>query len=409
MSLPILVAGGGIGGLATALALSRAGLPVTVLEQAAAFGDVGAGIQLGPNAVRLLDGWGLGPALRAVAATPQQLQVRDAHSGHTLGTLRLGAAMRQRYGHDYLSAHRADLHKLLLDAARQAGAAVVSGFTIKNIAEEPYSVLASGINHAKKAENVEGQALIGCDGLWSVVREHLLHDGPPCATGHLAYRALLPARSAPPGVAVEDVTVWLGPRMHVVCYPVRGGHWLNLVAVVHGSIAGQAAQRGWTQAADPQALRAALSPAHAVLQELVQATPDWTRWVLHDRPPLRSAAGLAHGRIALLGDAAHPMRPYLAQGAAMALEDAAQLAQLLHAMPHDLPQALQRYASARWQRNARVQQKSQRNGRVFHAQGPLRLTRNLAMRLVGERLLDTPWLYAGGGQPTTEPAYQPGR
>lgn len=395
MSLPVLVAGGGIGGLATALALSRAGLPVTVLEQAAAFADVGAGIQLGPNAVRLLDGWGLGSALRAIAAQPQQLLVRDAHNGSTLGSLRLGAAMRQRYGHDYLCAHRADLHGLLLDAALQAGASVVSGFTIKTIAESRGNTRAKGINHLENAQNMDGQALVGCDGLWSVVRQHLLHDGPPRATGHLAYRALLPASAAPAGVARQDVTVWLGPRLHVVCYPVRGGEWLNLVAVVHGQLSGTDQQQGWTHTADASTLLAALPGAHSSLRDLVQAAPGWTRWVLHDRPPLQSAAPYAKGRIALLGDAAHPMRPYLAQGAAMALEDAAALAQALQTTPHDVPLALQHYAAARWQRNARVQQKAQRNGRIFHAQGPLRLVRNLAMRLGGERLLDTPWLYGG--------------
>lgn len=394
MSLPVLVAGGGIGGLATALALSRAGQQVTVLEQAAAFADVGAGIQLGPNAVCLLDGWGLGTALRAVAAQPEQLLVRDAHDGSTLGRLRLGTAMCERYGHDYLCAHRADLHGLLLDAALQEGASVVSGFTIKTIAESQVNTRAQGINHKKNAQNIDGQALIGCDGLWSVVRQHLLRDGSPRATGHLAYRALLPASAAPAGVARQDVTVWLGPRLHVVCYPVRGGEWLNLVAVVHGQTS-CADQQGWTQIADAPTLLAALPGAHSSLRDLVQAAPGWTRWVLHDRPPLQSAAPYANGRIALLGDAAHPMRPYLAQGAAMALEDAAALAQALQTTPHDVPVALQHYAAARWQRNARVQQKAQRNGRIFHAQGPLRLARNLAMRLGGERLLDTPWLYGG--------------
>ena len=394
MSLPVLVAGGGIGGLATALALSRAGQQVTVLEQAAAFADVGAGIQLGPNAVRLLDGWGLGTALRAVAAQPQQLLVRDAHDGRTLGRLRLGAAMHERYGHDYLCAHRADLHGLLLDAAQQEGARLLPEFTLKTIAELPDSIRAQGLNDSKIPQHTDGKALIGCDGLWSVVRHHLLNDGPPRATGHLAYRALLPSQSAPAAAAHQDVTVWLGPRMHVVCYPVRGGEWLNLVAVVHGQIPGTD-RIGWTQNADAPTLLAALPGAHVSLRDLVQAAPGWSRWVLHDRPPLRSDAPYAQGRIALLGDAAHPMRPYLAQGAAMALEDAAELAQALKTKAHDVPQALRQYAATRWQRNARVQQKAERNGRIFHARGPLRLARNVAMRLGGERLLDTPWLYRG--------------
>lgn len=394
MTLPVLIAGGGIGGLATALALSRNGLPVTVLEQATAFADVGAGIQLGPNAVRLLDGWGLGPALRDVAAQPQQLRVRDTHDGSVLGQLRLGAAMRQRYGHDYLCIHRADLHGLLLGAAQQAGVSIVPGFTLKTIAESRDFTRAQGIDDIKITQNADGQALIGCDGLWSVVRQHLLNDGPPHPTGHLAYRALIPGSSVPNGVPREDISVWLGPRMHVVCYPVRGGEWLNLVAVVHGQLSSGQTQ-GWTHTADASTLLAALPGAHSRLRDLVQAAPGWTRWLLHDRPPLLSAGSYAQGRIALLGDAAHPMRPYLAQGAAMALEDAAALAEWFRVLPHDVPQALQRYAAARWRRNAQVQAKAQRNGRIFHAQGPLRWARNLAMRLGGERLLDTPWLYRG--------------
>ncbi len=396
MSLPVVVAGGGIGGLAVATALGRAGRPVRVLEQAPAFTAAGAGLQLGPNAVRLLDAWGLGDGLRERAARPQALVVRDAASGAVLGTLRLGGHFVERYGAPYLTLHRADLHALLEHAARRSGAELVNGVTIENIAETPDSVLTCGQNDS---QNAEAAALIGCDGLWSRVREHLLHDGPPQRTGHLAFRAMLPVSTLPAGGQgwAERVSVWLGPQLHVVAYPVRGGDVLNLVAVVHGAPPpGDAtAVRSWSQPTDAAALRAALGGIEPDLRELLDAAPGWTLWVLHDRSAL-PPHGYARGRIALLGDAAHPMRPYLAQGAAMALEDAQTLADCALARPNDWPAAFAIYAERRARRNARVQQRARFNGTVFHAAGWLRSLRNAAMRLRGEALLDSPWLYGGG-------------
>ncbi len=392
----VLVAGAGIGGLATALALARTGANVTVLERAAAFGEVGAGIQLGPNAVRCLSAWGLGHDLCAIAAQPQRLQVRDAHTHRPLGALRLGAHFQARYGQPYLTAHRADLHALLLDASQRAGVAVQTDIAIEKVASDAIEARAFCQKGGENRVEAAAQALIGCDGLWSAVRAQLLNDGPPSATGHLAYRALLPAADAANGVSPHEVTVWLGPQMHVVCYPVRAGGWLNLVAVVHGSAEAGASRRSWAQPADVCTLLTSLPGAHPVLQDLVGAASGWTRWTLHDRDPLTSPTACAQGRIALLGDAAHPMRPYLAQGAAMAIEDAAALAQAWGDTPGEVSLALKHYAASRWQRNARVQAKARRNGRIFHAQGVLRAARDLAMRWGGERVLDTPWLYGGG-------------
>lgn len=392
-----LIVGAGLGGLAAALALARKGLMVTVLEQAPAFGEVGAGLQLGPNAVRLLDGWGLGPGLRALAAMPQHVQARDAHDGRALGRLALGQAVRERHGADHLCIHRADLHGLLLAAVRAAGPALHAGVAVTRITPDAHSVRVSGQTPQGLAEDHQAPLLLGCDGLWSPVRAQLLADGPPQATGHLAYRALLPMADLPAGVARDAVTVWLGPRLHVVAYPVRAGEALNLVAVVHGLPPDSTAHpRSWTQASDSASLLAAMPGIHTGLRALLEAAPAWSRWVLHDRPPLASAQTMAQGRVALLGDAAHPMRPYLAQGAAMALEDADCLADCLVGQPDDGAGALQRYAQARWARNARVQAASRRNGQIFHAQGPLRWARDLAMRWSGGRVMDSPWLYRGG-------------
>jgi len=391
MNKRILIAGGGIGGLAAALSLSRAGAAVTLIEQANAFGEVGAGIQLGPNAVRVLNDWGLMQHLTRIAAFPRQLRVRNAEDGRELGRLHLGVAMRERYGMPYATVHRADIHGVLLDAVRAR-----EGMQLHlQTSVDRYDAQADGVRLMTTQGPVfQGDALIGCDGLWSKVRQQMLGDGGPRAPGHLAYRAMVPQASLPESMQTQDVTVWLGPRLHVVQYPVRGGEWLNIVAIIEGRIQGD--QSGWDQSTNARDLRLALGATCAPLRQWVNAIPSWLLWVLHDRPPLRSASQYSRGRVALLGDAAHPTRPYLAQGAAMALEDAHALGELLRPLgPKELPEAFKKYGQLRHARNARIQTQSTRNGEIFHATGPMRWGRNFAMNLLGERLLDNPWLYRG--------------
>ena len=394
--LRAIVAGGGIGGLAAALAVSRAGWDVRVLEKSPAFSDIGAGLQLGPNVVKVLHHWGLRESLATLAAVPARLQVISALSGELLASLSLGPAMVQRYGAPYLTMHRADLHALLLHAVRQTDARLYLDRSVRHFDQSDASVTVQPT--APLA--LECDALIGADGLWSTVREQLLGDGSPRRTGHLAYRALVPQTGLPDALRSRDVTVWLGPRMHVVHYPVRGGDWLNLVAFVHGGL-GEAAQdaQGWDLRASAADLRAGLGGACTALRDRIEAIDEWSRWVMYDRPPVRDSSQLARGRVALLGDAAHPMRPYLAQGAGMAIEDAAALARALaHASPSgdDVANRLQGYAQQRWRRNARVQARALRNGQVFHADGLLRWGRDFSLKLLGSRLLDLPWLYGGG-------------
>ncbi len=376
--------------MAAALACVRAGCGVQLLERAAAFNEVGAGIQIGPNVTRLLHGWGLQAALDAVAAFPQRLQVRDALSSRELGVLALGASMQQRYGAPYATVHRADLHRLLhTAAAQQAQVSLLLNQELQHCTQTPDAVTV----RTAAWEEFTGDALVGADGLWSPVRQWLLHDGPPRATGHLAYRALVRQAGLPAQLRSQQVTVWLGPQLHVVQYPVRGGDWLNLVAIVHGQLLGQSTNLdNWDHSANAAELRSTMAGTCAPLQDLVQAVDAWRLWVLCDRPPMQSAQQQAQGRVALLGDAAHPMRPYLAQGAGMAIEDAAALADAL-GQTTDVPAALAAYAQQRWQRNARVQARSARNGKIFHATGLVRWGRDRAMQLGGERLMDLPWLY----------------
>ena len=386
----VLIAGGGIGGLAAALACTQHGVPVQLIERAAQLSEVGAGIQIGPNVTRILQAWGLGEALAQVAAFPPRLQARDAQTGQVLGTLTLGERAQALYGAPYSTIHRADLQGLLHRAAQAAGVDMRLGQTVHGWCET-----ADGVQvNTTDGPSVQAGALIGADGVWSAVRQQLLGDAPARFTGHLAYRALVAQADLPAHLRSDQVTVWMGPRLHVVHYPVRSGQWLNLVAIVHG--AKPEPTQDWDQVGQTQALMQAMGAVGRDLHERLTSVPAWRQWALHDREPLTGLKQMAQGRVALLGDAAHPMRPYLAQGAGMAIEDAHVLAQCLCIDNATVPEQLQAYAEQRWVRNALVQARAIRNGRIFHATGPVAWGRNLSMRLMGERVMDVPWLYGGG-------------
>ena len=402
----MLVAGGGIGGLAAALACNHAGWRARVFERAPAFSEIGAGLQLGPNATRLLQGWGLADALDAVAYFPDALTVRDAAGNRALACLPLGRDIAARYGAPYATLHRADLHALLLQAVRDTGETVLHlGVDAGSLQAGDDSVCLSGVPGVPgSGKGCEGDALVVADGLWSRLRADVLGDAtPPRPTGHFAWRCLVERNALPLALrqASAGVQVWLGPRLHVVAYPVRRGELLNLVVLAEAApgMAAAAAPEDWNADASPDELAGVLAGTHAGLRALTEAagaTGAWRRWMLHDRPPVANAAAMARGRIALLGDAAHPMLPYLAQGAAMAIEDAAALQQALAMDIGDVPLTLARYALQRWQRVGRVQARARRQAEIFHADGPMRWGRDLAMRALGPRLLDQPWLWGEG-------------
>jgi salicylate hydroxylase len=409
MSRGLLVVGGGIAGLASALALGRRGLRLDLLEQADSFGEVGAGVQLGPNATRRLRELGLGEALEGIAARPHLLKVLGATSDRVISSLALGDVMLWRYGAPYYCVHRADLHALLLDALRGDGrTALHTGARVAYVGEDARSVHVT----ADDGRAWSGEALVGADGLWSVVRPTVVgaSAAPPRVTGHMAWRALVPQAALPRALRSGDVRVWLGSRLHAVAYPVRRGELLNVVVLAESDGAGDA--RDWSQATSVDALRHATGRCGRGLRKLIEAMPDWRAWTLCDLAPVTGPTDMARGRIALVGDAAHPMLPYMAQGAGLAIEDALALADALaspvatpaHALAAraaagapmgDVSQALGRYAQARWQRSARVQARARRNGVVFHLGGPARLARDLALRTLGGRLMDVPWLYGG--------------
>ena len=391
----ILIVGGGIGGLAAALACAQRGAQAHVIERAHAFSEVGAGIQMGPNVTRTLFSWGLEKALREVVFSPERLQVRDVQTGRSLGVLRLGQRSLTTYGAPYFTVHRADLHQVLLQQVLNEGAARLSlQAEVDLIREEvdQLTVQGRGLSTAI-LETLQTEALVGADGLWSTTRQHITDNASPRVTGLLAYRALVPMHSLPESLRTQDVMVWVGPKVHAVLYPVRRGEYLNLVVIVRGQA--PESLEDWDHAGNKQELNGAMGFAHAELKNVLEAVEAWRLWPLCDRPPVRGPQDMAKGRIALLGDAAHPMRPFLAQGAGMAIEDADTLAACWAMSELPIEDRWRLYAQKRWARNAKVQQRSIRNGEIFHSEGMLRWGRDLAMKALGKTVMDVPWLYAG--------------
>jgi salicylate hydroxylase len=391
----MIIVGGGIGGLAAALACGQAGARPQVLERAATFSEVGAGIQMGPNVTRTLHAWGLAEDLKEIGFVPRKLDAKDTQTGQIIGTLRLGQRSLDTYGAPYFTVHRADLHRVFLKKIMSSGQAELRlDSEVQGLQQNADGIQISGTNlPATLTELFKSAAMVGADGLWSKTRQFVVPPTAPRVTGLLAYRALVPMQSIPEKLRLQDVNVWVGPRVHAVLYPVKCGEYLNLVVVVQGPP--PASLDDWDHAGNKQDLEAAMGPIHADLRNMLSAVPAWRLWPLCDRPPIKGPHEMAKDRIALLGDAAHPMRPFLAQGAGMAIEDAAELARSWARADLQVEDRLQMYAQARWARNAQVQQRSIRNGQIFHLQGPLRWGRNAAMKLMGEPLMDVPWLYAG--------------
>ena len=382
---PVLIAGGGVGGLALALALSRAGRRTIVLERRAQFETEGAGIQLGPNGVRVLQRLGVADALSPQVGEPEGIDVHDGQSGRTLAHLPLGSWLAHRHGAPYWVAHRGDLHAALLTAVDRH-VELRTGCEVASAAHADGGVLVT----CTSGETVAGAALIGADGLWSSVRRSVTPDVQPVFVGATATRAVLPAAAAR-ALATPAVGLWLTPGVHVVHYPVRQGREVAVVVIAAEDWQGTE----WSMQADADILHARLAGFHARLAEVLMGVRDWRKWALYRLPPLPTWTS---GRITLLGDAAHPMLPYLAQGGAMALEDAVVLADTL-TREADETSALAAYERLRRVRATRVQRLSLRNGRIYHMRPPLAWARDAVLRLVpGTRLMaGFDWLY--GWQP----------
>lgn len=371
---PALIAGGGIAGLTLALALSRRGLPSHLFERAGALEATGAGVQLSPNAGRVLEGLGLGQALDAVATRPEGVSIVDATTGRRLKRLTLGASAERRWGAPYRVVHRADLQAALVEAVEATGLTEIAlGTEIRSVEETADGVTVETATAAGGA-TVEGGWLAGCDGLRSHLRRAVKLPTAVAGTGLKAWRAVLPASAVPSAFDMAEVTVWLGAGAHLVLYPVRKGREANVVVI------GDDRTEGPAEFAERWAVPA---------RELIAAGVKWTPWPLHDRSP---DARMHRGRIALLGDAAHAALPSLAQGAAFAIEDAAVLARLVAEGGAD---PLGAYQEARLMRVAKLQMNSRRQIRIDHLSGAAAAARNAALRLAPEAALirGLDWMY----------------
>ena len=380
----VLIAGGGIGGLAAALCLARAGLAAAIFEQSPAFAELGAGLQISPNGSRVLHHLGLAPQLEATASRPTGMAFRRWRSGKVISVSTLGEATVATYGFPYYHIHRGDLLRLLLTAARQEGAIELHpNATVTGFEQNGDGVRVAVTDRAGETAAHQGIVLIGTDGIHSTVREALFGAQAARFTGNVAWRALVPAERLPSGMARPVGAVWWGPGRHFVHYLVRGGTLVNCVAVV--GKAGWEVE-SWTERGEHGELKADLAGWHEEVQALIDRMDPSAlyKWALHDRPPMPR---WSKGAVTLLGDACHPMLPFMAQGAVAAIEDAAVLAACL-ASGADAAGSLARYEELRRPRTARIQAQARRNAKLFHLSGLPAWLRNRATKLAGERLMD---------------------
>ena len=391
---PILIVGGGLGGLATALALGRKGWRVRVLEQAPEFGAIGYGIQLGPNVIPMFDRLGVTQAVLKQADSPRAVVMVDAFSGETIARIPTGRSFRERFKHPYIILHRVDLHHVLLDACKAVAAielmptAAVTGF--EDLGERVRVKTEDG-------RAIEGAALIGADGLRSCIRAQLVREGEPRMIGYAAHRTIVPMADLRAEVARDDVVLWSGPGFHIVHYPLRHGTLFNIVAVFR--------TESYAEKGDARAYRAELErtyqAAHPAMKALLAMMDLERRWAISDRDPIRH---WSRGRVTLLGDAAHPTLQSLAQGACMAIEDGLCLAEFIELCGGDFENAFRQYQNARYVRTARVQLESRYLwDSVYHVDDIARdvMRDSFAERSAQDMFQCLAWLYDGFELPAT--------
>jgi len=385
----VLIAGGGIGGLATAMGLAQKGIRSILLEKSSRLGEIGAGIQLGPNAFHAFDYLGVGEAARGMAVYIDQLRLMDALTAEEITHVDLGEAFRARFRNPYAVVHRGDLHGVFLRACQN------SDLIELRVSSEVVGYEQDGSSVTIKIANGDratGSLLIGADGLWSNIRKQVTADGPPRVSGHTTYRSVIPTEQMPEDLRWNAATLWAGPKCHIVHYPLSGWKVFNLVVTYHNDapepVAGQ-------PVSDAEVMQG-FGHVHARAQTIIRHGTNWRLWVLCDRDPTER---WIDGRVVLLGDAAHPMLQYFAQGACQAMEDAVCLSHML-AQHDDFSAALQAYRAQRFPRTARVQMMSRAIGEhIYHPDGEHARLRNAIMGAKSsQEWYDAfAWLYGGTG------------
>lgn len=388
--LPILIAGGGIGGLAAACGLARKGKPSIVVEQAAQFGEIGAGIQIGPNAFHCFDYLGVGDEARAKAVYIDQLRLMDAQTAEDIASIPLDEPFRKFYGNPYAVVHRADLHNVLLKFCEDHPLVELrTSHTVTGYEQNGTSATLL----CKDREPLTGRCLIGADGLRSPIRAQLAQDGEPRISGHTTYRSVIPTEQMPEDLRWNAATLWAGPKCHIVHYPLKGWKVFNLVVTYHRNL--QEAIAGKPVAKEEVAQ--GFEHIHPKARQIIEHGENWKLWVLCDRDPINN---WVDGRVALLGDAAHPMLQYFAQGACMAMEDAVALAHCMEYYGDRVETALQNYQTMRKVRTARVQLSSRLIGEyIYHPADAQAAVRNHVMRSLSPEgwYHKLNWLYGSNG------------
>ncbi len=383
----IIVAGAGIGGLALALCLAQQGFDILVLEKSRAPAEAGAGIQIGPNAFHILNQLGLKQELHKSAQFPDRIGIYDADSGATLAQSPLNPLIERRHQAPYAVIHRAELHKILHDRAQDCEHINIKhSSSLSKFVDDGHNVIVQ----TQDRENFTARILIGADGLWSTVRDLVIGDGPPRYTGQVAWRAVVRKDQVEKRFAAPETGLWLGERAHLVHYPVSNGQLLNIVAVTAASDP----PRGWSSPGQADNLLVCFENWHPSVSTLLEQVSEWRTWALYDRDP---APEWGVGRITLLGDAAHPMLPFLAQGGAMAIEDAWILTAFVKDHLDEPRSSLRAYEHLRIKRTARVSLAARENATMFHLSGYKRLLRNMALKASltspGLLLRKYDWLY----------------
>jgi salicylate hydroxylase len=376
----LLIIGGGIGGMTTALAVAQAGLDVHMVEQSPEFGEIGAGIQLAPNAMRILGRLGLLSALDEVCVRPRNLIFMHADTGRRLGTIDFGPAFRRHFGQSYAVLHRGDLLEVLLAACRaNPRITLESGREVVDVREDGKVRFADGTS-------LRCEGVVGADGLWSRTRA-LVSDDQPICSEYVAYRGALPVTHAD----ADDELIWIGPGKHLVQYPIRKGELYNQVAVFRS----RRYRPGTDDWGTPDELAEAFATSCAPVRAAIDAIPTSRRWPMYDRLPI---GNWTKGRVTLLGDAAHPMLQYLAQGACQAIEDAECLARHLSKQDGDIDEAFAGYQAERLDRTAQVQTVARAWGEVWHADDLIvpALRDRVFSRRSADDYTDLDWLYQEG-------------